>query len=79
MKSLKIKAEQTADGFMIRFGGRSYGTFYPDGIWGDYPREAREFLVDNLVYAQTIHLPLMMGAGEITYDTSPPYFQTYFF
>ncbi len=79
LRSLTVNAEQTGDGFIIHFGGRTYGTFYPDGIWSEYHTEAREFLVDNLVYAQTIHLPLMMGAEEISYNTSPPYFQTYFF
>ena len=79
MKSLAIKARQTDSGVEIRFRGSKYVIEYPDEIWKEYPLEARDVLFDNLVYAETIHLPLTHKTGEIVYDTPPPYFQTYFF
>jgi hypothetical protein len=79
VKSLAIKARQTDSGMEIRFRGSKYVIEYPDEIWKEYPREARDILFDNLVYAETIHLPLTHKTGEIVYDTPPPYFQTYFF
>jgi hypothetical protein len=79
VKSLAIKARQTDSGVEIRFRGSKYVIEYPDEIWKEYPREARDILFDNLVYAETIHLPLTHKTGEIVYDTPPPYFQTYFF
>ncbi|MBC8497914.1 hypothetical protein H8D40_02930, partial [Candidatus Bathyarchaeota archaeon] len=79
MKSLAIKARQTDSGVEIRFRGSKYVIEYPDEIWKEYPREARDVLFDNLVYAETIHLPLTHKTGEIVYDTPPPFFQPYFF
>ena len=79
MKSLAIKARQTESGVEIRLQGSKYNIEYPDNIWKEYPQEARDVLFDNLVYAETIHLPLTFKTGEIVYDTAPPYFQTFFF
>jgi hypothetical protein len=79
VKNLAIKARQTERGIEILFRGSKYVIEYPDGIWKEYPQEARDILLDNLTYAETIHLPLTHKTREIAYDTSPPYFQTYFF
>jgi hypothetical protein len=76
---LSINARQTASGYEIFFKGSRYNVSYPDEIWQDYPKEAREVLFDNLVYSETLHLPLTHRKNEINYCTSPPYFQTQFF
>ena len=79
MNSLSINAKKTASGFEIFFRGSRYVVNYPDEIWQNYPEEARDVLFDNLVYSETVHLPLTHKKGEIKYNTSPPYFQTQFF
>ncbi len=45
-------------GFEIKFRGQKYVVNYPDEIWQKYPQEAKDVLFDNLVYSETIHLPL---------------------
>ena len=79
MSSLVINARQTSHGFEIFFRGSKYVVNYPDEIWRAYPQEAKDVLFDNLVYSETIHLPLTFRKGEIKYNTSPPFFQTQFF
>jgi hypothetical protein len=79
VKILTIKGLQTERGVEIIFRGSRYVIEYPDGIWRDYPQKARGLLLDNLVYAETMHLPLTHKTREIVFDTSPPYFQTHFF
>ncbi|MBC8224549.1 hypothetical protein H8E65_08175 [Candidatus Bathyarchaeota archaeon] len=79
MTGLAVKARQTESGVEILFRGSKYVIEYPDDIWSDYPEKAREVLFDNIVYAETIHLPLIHKVGEISYNTSPPCFQTHFF
>jgi len=79
VKSLAIKARQTEDGIEILLRGSKYTLQYPDTIWRDYPKDARDVLFDNLVYAETVHLPLTLRKRELKYEISPPYFQTYFF
>jgi len=79
VSSLAIKAKQTENGLEIGFRGSKYVLQYPDGIWKEYPQSARDVLFDNLVYAETIHLPLTHRRKEIRYDISPPYFQPYFY
>ena len=79
VQSLVIKARQTATGFEIVFRGSTYVLNYPDEIWQAYPQESRDILFDNLVYSETIHLPLTHRRPEIKFNTSPPFFQTQFF
>jgi len=79
VKSLAVEARQTDSGVEILFRGSKYVIEYPDEIWKQYPKGARDVLFDNLVYAETIHLPLTHKTNEIVYNTSPPYFQPYFF
>jgi len=79
LKSLTINGRQTDSGIEINFRGTEYVIKYPDGIWKEYPKEARDILLDNLVYAETIHLPLTHKVSKIIYNTSPPYFSPYFF
>lgn len=79
MCGLKILSEETDNGIKICFNGSSYEISYPDDIWANYPEELRLILHDNLVYSQTIHLPLMFKTDEIEYDISPPYFWSNFF
>jgi len=79
VNSLRINARQTAHGFEILFRDSKYVLYYPDGIWQAYPQEAKNVLFDNLVYAETVHLPLTFRRNEIEFNTSPPFFQTQFF
>ncbi len=79
MSSLSIEARQTESGFEIQLRGTRYAVKYPNGFWKNYPQEAKDVLFDNLVYAETIHLPLTLRKNEIRYNTSAPYFQPHFF
>jgi hypothetical protein len=79
VNGLLINAKQTLTGFEIKFRGQQYVVNYPDELWQNYPEEARNVLFDNLVYSETVHLPLHFKRNEIGYNTSPPYLQTYFF
>lgn len=79
MPDLEIKARQSDKGIEILFMGNVYTIHYPDNIWRDYPEEAKKVLFDNLVYSETIHLPLTLKEKNISYDTSPPLFRPYFF
>jgi hypothetical protein len=79
VSSIIINARQTATGFEIFFRGSRYVVNYPDEIWQGYPQEAKDILFENLVYAETVHLPLTFRKGEIRYNISPPFFQTQFF
>jgi len=79
LSNLIINARETRTGIEILFRGNTYAISYPDDLWLNYPKEARDVLFDNLVYAETIHLPLILRENEITYNVSRPYFEPYFF
>jgi hypothetical protein len=79
VNSLRINARQTAHGLEILFRESKYVLNYPDEIWRAYPQEAKDVLFDNLVYAETVHLPLTFRRNEIEFNISPPFFQTQFF
>lgn len=76
---IHVAGRQTSRGIEIQVGGRTYGISYPNGIWQDYPSELRDVLLDNLVYAATIHLPLVLKEPEVLYNTNRPLFQPHFF
>jgi len=79
VSSLSIEARQTESGFEILLRGSRYVVKYPNGFWKDYPQEAKDVLFDNLVYAETAHLPLTLRKNEVKYNTSSPFLQTQFF
>lgn len=76
---LEIKASLSTSGLKISFRDKVYETSFPDRVWSEYPFHMKEVLFDNLVFAATIHLPLVLNGDEIHYNTSPPIFQPHFF
>lgn len=79
VSSLSIEARLIETGYEINLRGSRYVVKYPNGFWKNYPQEAKDVLFDNLVYAETVHLPLTLRKSELRYNTSAPFFQTQFF
>jgi len=76
---IQVAGRKTSRGVEIRVGGKAYAILYPGEIWQDYPRQLQDVLLDNLVFAATIHLPLAMKEAEVLYNTNRPLFQPHFF
>ena len=76
---IQVAGRQTSRGIKIQVAGKTYVISYPNGVWQNYPGELREVLLDNLVFAATIHLPLVLGEAEVLYNTNRPLFQPHFF
>ncbi len=65
-------------GFQASFRARKFRLIYPDGIWESYPAGSRDFLLDNLAFLGTLSMPLVSGAKEVEYNTSPPVLGQFF-
>ena len=78
--SHRVSARLTDCGFSVLYQGRTYSVGYPDDVWKQTPETVRLFLLDNLVYAMTMHLPMVVpGLTGLIYDTRRPMLEPWFF
>jgi hypothetical protein len=78
MEQLHIHSVVTDTGVDIRFRGKSHPIVYPPHVWEATPKETRIALKDNLAVATTMHLPLVLDAPGIVYDSGCPLLEPYF-
>ena len=78
MEQLHIHSVVTDTGVDIRFRGESHPIVYPPHVWEATPKETRIALKDNLAVATTMHLPLVLDAPGIVYDSGCPLLEPYF-
>jgi len=78
MLPCNLTCTDTESGLNITFRGRKFSLQYPPGIWESYPRRARNFLIDNLAFLETLDMPLVSGMKELKYNTTMPFFYSSF-
>ena len=61
----QVSSELTTEGFLLRYEEREYRVAWPPGICEQTPDTVRHFLRDNLVYAMTMHLPMMVRGDPL--------------
>jgi len=76
---MKIAAETTKDGLRLSLRGKKYRLQYPESIWEDYPDPTKKALTNELAYLMTMHLPVMLDADKISYNTAIPMFEPFYF
>ncbi|MCB0337887.1 MAG: hypothetical protein KDD62_16330, partial [Bdellovibrionales bacterium] len=78
--SSRIHAELVSDGIRITWRGESYTVNYPLDVWAACPLPVKEVLLDNVTFACTMHLPMVVpGLTCLSYSTARPLFEPYFF
>lgn len=79
-KVLKISAGSFTDGFNLKVLGKNYRTQYPAGVWQSVPPVLRQVLLENLAFAETHWLPLILkGYQSVDYNTAQPFFEPLLF
>jgi hypothetical protein len=77
---LEVRSRLADTGFVIEVDGRDYRIDYPEWVWKSTPEAAARFLLDNLAYSCTMHLPMSIpGVDGLSFDTARPCFEPYFF
>jgi hypothetical protein len=80
MKSLlKVNGALIADGIKIKVRNRSFTIKFPKKIWDQTPKGLKIVLKDNLVFANTHLLPLILDTTAIEYSTNYPLLESFFF
>ncbi len=79
MEFLEINSKITDNGFEVEFQGKKYPIIYPEGIWKSIPAQTQIALKDNLVFATTMHLPLIYNSNKVLYHSGRPLLEPYFF
>lgn len=76
---IRIHGEKTQRGLHVVVQDREYSIQYPEEIWSAVPERVSDVLLDNLVYASTLHLSMVYDATSIVYETHRPILETFFF
>lgn len=76
---LRVAGRETEEGISINVEGNDYVISFPDGIWKVTPPSVRRVLVDNLTYANTHFLPLMLGRDGLEYKNALPIFESFLY
>lgn len=78
--SIRIKTAKLKNGFAIAVFGKKYKVEYPEAIWQSVPDSIRKVLLENITYASTHFLPLMLNSKKVVYDDiAQPILETFFF
>ena len=77
--SLEISSKITDTGIEVEFQGKKYPIIYPKKVWKSTPHQTQKALKDNLVFATTMHLPLIYNSNNIIYHSGRPLLEPYFF
>ena len=78
MKPIYIHSRVIDNGVDIRFREASYPIVYPTSVWEATPKETQIALKDNLALVTTMHLPLVLDASSIVYNSGCPLLEPYF-
>jgi hypothetical protein len=76
---LDIKTRLLTDGLAIFVEGKQFSTKYLKRIWQQTPDKLKQVLLENLAYAETHWLPLILNKEKIVYNTNQPLFEPLFF
>lgn len=78
--SIHIKTEKLKNGFAILVFKKKYKVEYPERIWKSVPTSIKKVLVENITFASTYFLPLMLNSEKLVYDDmSQPILETIFY
>ncbi len=73
---MKVGCKATAQGIELHIDDKKFSLDYPEEIWGSYPTEFKEIMVNNYAFLKTIHLPQFMeSTKKIYYSTKNPMFK----
>ncbi|MCX8178428.1 MAG: hypothetical protein N3D75_01205 [Candidatus Aenigmarchaeota archaeon] len=75
---ININSKITKNGIKIKFNKKNYELNYSKSIWSGLNNEMKGFLLDNISFLSTFHLPLFFDDDSIKYNTSEPLLKNFF-
>jgi hypothetical protein len=75
---IKINSKILKNGLRIKFNKKNYDIKYPKGVWEKISDKNKLFLLDNIAFVSTFHLPLYFDEDSIAYNTNEPLLKTFF-
>ncbi|MBU4600464.1 hypothetical protein L6307_02035 [Candidatus Parcubacteria bacterium] len=79
---LKVRTREDKNGITIILdiiSDQKFSIEYPKNIWQKTPSSIRQCLLENLSYANTHFLPLILKTGGVSYETALPFLESFFF
>lgn len=78
-KVLYVSGKETLNGIAIKIQNRDFKIEYPRITWQKTPTSLRQALLENLTFANTHFLPLVLDKETISYNTKHPLLESFFF
>lgn len=75
---LHINAKKIKNGIRIKFKEKNYDLLYPKEIWYNFSEKMKDFLLDNISFLTTFHLPIYYDENGIIYNTNYPLLKPFF-
>ncbi|MCM8808012.1 MAG: hypothetical protein NC926_08770 [Candidatus Omnitrophica bacterium] len=75
---IKIKSKILKNGLSINFNNKNYDIKYPKNVWEKVNHENKFFLLDNISFLSTFHLPIFFDENSISYNTNEPLLKSFF-
>lgn len=80
MKKLIIKSSLSSKGLNLEIKNKKFKIVYPKTIWKKIPINIKKIIYENLVFAETHFLPLLLDKEDlIIYNIPQPLFESEFF
>ncbi|MBL7158963.1 hypothetical protein ISS85_00600 [Candidatus Microgenomates bacterium] len=77
--TLSVQTKQISNGILIKVEGKDFKIEYPEDVWHQTPSSVRETLLENLAFANTHFLPLILNKNKVKYKMKLPLFESFLF
>lgn len=78
-KIIDVSTRLLANGLVIKILGKDYAIRYPPHLWQAINPELKQIISDNIAYASTNFLPLILNKKAINYSFPLPVMETFFY
>lgn len=78
-QALNVFGRVTATGVKINLLKKNFDIVYPKEIWRGISKNLQQALLENLTFADTHALSLVLGKNKIVYNTNPPILENLLF
>jgi hypothetical protein len=76
---MHVGAKIEKDGLTILVNKKPFKITYPADVWNGIPFKVKQTLLENITFATTHYLPLVLGDKKAVYEMKFPLLESYFF
>jgi len=78
MVTMNLSIKNNNNGVVVNFNKEKFAVKYPEDIWRNFPDEMKDFFMDNYLFLNSVHIPLILDVKNLRLDTAPPLLKSFF-